>query len=135
MLQLLLLLADDPPITQTPAAPGSPLGGLEPVILMALVFFGLWLFVLRPASRQKEQERLSLLNNLKKNDKVLTIAGVYGVVVSVSETEDEVVVKVDDNCRMKMQKGSIARNLTNEEAAKAAKETKPADVSSAANKA
>ena len=135
MLQLLLLLADDAPATPPSAAPGSPLAGSEFLFLMVLVFFGFYMFVLRPANRRQEQEKQALLKNLKKNDRVLTIAGVYGVVVSVSETEDEVVVKVDDNCRMKMQKGSIARNLSNEEAAKAAKETKPADVSSAANKA
>lgn len=81
--------------------------------------------MIRPARRQ-EQAQKALLASLKKNDKVQTIGGILGTVVSVSEKEDEVVIKVDDNARLRMIKSSIARNLTNEEAAKQAKETKPA---------
>ena len=65
-----------------------------------------------------------MLANLKKNDKVVTAGGIYGTVVSVAEKEDEVVVKVDENVRLRVTKGSITRNLTNEEAARAAKEQK-----------
>ena len=57
--------------------------------------------------------------------KVLTSAGIYGTVISASETEDEVVVKVDDNTRLRMLKSSVVRNMTREEeAAQAAKEQK-----------
>ena len=57
----------------------------------------------------------------EKNDKVLTAAGIYGTVLSVSDKEDEVVVKVDDNTRLRMIKSGITRNLTKEEALAAAK--------------
>jgi preprotein translocase YajC subunit len=75
-------------------------------------------------SKRQEQERAALLSMLTKNDKVITHSGIYGTVISVAEKEDEIVVKVDDNVRLRMTKGSIARNLTREEAARAAKETK-----------
>ncbi len=84
-----------------------------------------YLLLIRPLRRQ-EQERQALASNLKKNDEVLTNAGIYGTVVDVSETDDKITVKVDDNVRVKMTKGSVARNLTNEEAAKQAKEPKEA---------
>jgi preprotein translocase YajC subunit len=76
--------------------------------------------------RRQEQERQALLTNIKKNDKVITSAGIYGTVISVAEKEDEIVVKVDDNVRLKMVKNSILRNLTNEEAAKEAEAAKKA---------
>jgi preprotein translocase subunit YajC len=77
-----------------------------------------YFFILRPMRRQ-DRERAALLGSLKKNDDVITSSGIYGTVVAVSEKEDEVTVKVADNVRLRMTKGSIARNLSNEAAAKA----------------
>jgi len=94
-----------------------------PLILVGM-FALLYVIVLRPAQRSRDRDRQQLLTGLKKNDKVLTTAGIYGTVVSVSDKEDEVVVKVDDNARLRMLKGSIMRNLSNEEAQKAEKEKK-----------
>jgi preprotein translocase subunit YajC len=76
-----------------------------------------YMIVLRPGQRA-EKERQALLLNPKKNDKVITASGIYGTVASVAEKDDEIVVKVDDNVRLKMTKNSIFRNLTNEEAVK-----------------
>lgn len=45
----------------------------------------------------------------------MTSAGIYGTVVAVSDTEDELTLKVDDNTRIRMTKGSISRNFSNEE--------------------
>jgi preprotein translocase subunit YajC len=116
---LLLLLADG----DAPKAPPGPENLLSsPLVPLMGMFFLVYLFFLRPASQRREQERLALLNNMKKNDKVITHAGIYGTIVSVAEKEDEIVVRVDDNVRLKMVKASIMRNLTNEEAAKEAKE-------------
>ncbi len=52
---------------------------------------------------------------MKKNDKVITHAGIYGKVIAVTEKEDEIVVEIDDKVRVKMVKNAILRNLTNEE--------------------
>jgi preprotein translocase subunit YajC len=76
---------------------------------------------MRPMRRQ-EAERKAMASNVKKNDKVLTAAGIYGTVVSVSDTEDEVTVRVDDNTRLRMLKSSIIRNITREEEAAKPKE-------------
>jgi preprotein translocase subunit YajC len=119
MFHTLLLLADDAPKT----APPGP-AGFEMILFMVVPLVLMYFLVLRPGQKRQEQERAALLANTKKNDRVLTTAGIYGVVVAVSDTEDEVTVRVDDNTRLKMLKSAIARNLTNEEAAKAAKEGK-----------
>ncbi|MGH7225200.1 MAG: preprotein translocase subunit YajC [Gemmataceae bacterium] len=101
-------------------------GGLGMMAILPIIFVLFYLLILRP-QRRMEQERQALVGNLKKNDEVLTTAGIYGTVVDIGEGEDKITVKVADNVRMKMTKTSIHRNLTNEEAAKeakAAKETK-----------
>jgi preprotein translocase subunit YajC len=123
MLYALALLAADEGGKQQPQQPNQP-PGLEMLVFMAIALAFFWFVVLRPQRRRQEQERNALLMSLKKNDRVLTIAGIYGTVVSVSENEDEVTVKVDDNTRLKMTKSSIARNLSGEEAAREAKGTK-----------
>ena len=99
--------------------PRGPLGfDLLLPLCLALLFY---IFFLRPMRRQ-DQERKALLQGLKKNDEVITTSGIYGTVVAISEDKDEITVRVADNVRLRMLKSSIARNLTNEEAAKAPKE-------------
>jgi preprotein translocase subunit YajC len=91
--------------------------GWSTILLLLPMVAVFYLFVIRPA-RKQEAQRQSLVNSLKKNDKVLTNAGIIGTVVTISEKEDEVIVRVDDNCKLRMIKSSINRNLTQEEAAK-----------------
>jgi preprotein translocase subunit YajC len=115
MLHTLLLLAAEGDKAPPPGDPGF-MWTLLPVLLLVFYFM-----VLRPG-RRAEQERTDLLKSMKKNDKIITHSGIYGTVVSVSETEDEMIVRVDDNTRLKMLKSVVHRNLTNEENAKAAQD-------------
>jgi preprotein translocase subunit YajC len=122
MLELLLLFAEGE------AKPGQGPLTFEPLLFMLAIFALFYFIVIRPQQRRQDRDRQSLISTLKKNDRVITSAGIYGTVVSVSDKEDEVTVKVDDNARLKMLKSSILRNLTADEAQKAeadkAKETK-----------
>jgi preprotein translocase subunit YajC len=115
----LLLLAEE---NGKAAPPTSTAFDLLPFLLIGGIAYFL---LLRPAFRQ-EKDRKALRANLKKDDKVITTSGIYGVIASVSEKEDEIVVRVADNVRLRMIKASIDRNLTNEEAAREAKGGKPA---------
>jgi len=104
------------------AQPGGGLPGLLLTLLPILVLF--YFLMIRPARRQ-EQERQSLLGALKKNDKVVTVGGLIGIVSSIKENEDEVTLKVDENSNVKVRvtKASIVRVLTaSSEGAKEAKE-------------
>jgi preprotein translocase subunit YajC len=120
---LLLLLAQGSAPGGTPPAGGGgdPFGGLGIMFPMILIFIVGYFLIMRPMRRQ-EADRKAMASNIKKNDKVLTAAGIYGTVVSFSETEDEVTVRVDDNTRLRMLKSSIVRNLTREEEAAKPKE-------------
>jgi preprotein translocase subunit YajC len=127
---MMILLAD---ATQGAApAPGgsSPPGGGSlfdsPIMFLLPVGIVLFYFLFLRPMRKQEQEKAALLNQVKKNDKIITHSGIYGTVVAVSDTEDEITVRVDDNVRLKMVKNSILRNLTNEDAAKEAKDAKDA---------
>ncbi len=83
-------------------------------IMSMLILFGpplLLLFVMqtifgRTDSKDKAR-RNELVSGLKKNDPVVTIGGMLGSVVSVSEDKQTVTIKVDDNTRLKMQASAI----------------------------
>lgn len=78
------------------AAGGDILTMLLP---FALMFFLLYLLILRP-QRKKEQERLAMLQNVKRDDHVLTSGGLYGVVQLVKD--NEVILKIDENNNVKV---------------------------------
>lgn len=50
-----------------------------------------------------------MINAIKKNDKVLTLAGIYGTVVSVDGDQDRVVLRVDDNVKIAFSKTAILK--------------------------
>jgi preprotein translocase subunit YajC len=54
-----------------------------------------------------------MIENLKKNDKVLTTGGIYATVISVDGSHDRVVLRVDDERGVKMTftASSVARVL------------------------
>jgi preprotein translocase subunit YajC len=106
---LLTLLAQEATKKDAPAP--TPLEAIFQFLpLIAIMVVGYLLLIRSPMKRQ-EAERNALMASLKKNDKVLTSAGIYGTIVGISEKEDEVTVKVDDNVRLRMTKAAIIRKI------------------------
>jgi preprotein translocase subunit YajC len=86
---------------------------LLPAILMIGALY--YLLILKP-QKQRETDHKSLLQNLKKNDRVVTIGGIYGVVVNVQREQDEVTIKVDEgtNAKLRVTVSAIARVIADE---------------------
>lgn len=93
------------------------MGGLV-IFMVVQMLFG------RTEAKERAR-REAMIGNLKKNDQVVTIGGIIGHVVSVSEDKTEVTIRVDDNTRLKMQASAIREPIANK--AKEAKENKPAE--------
>src|SRR4051794_192496 len=103
MLATLVLLAADPS-----AQDSAPIwSSFIPIVFMVL--FG-YLLLFRPAQRQ-EQQRKALILALKKNDKIVNSGGIIGIVDSIKEKEDEVVLKGG----LRVLKSSIVRVVSPEE--------------------
>jgi len=92
-----------------PAAPaGNSLGGLTTMIWMAAMFIILYYVMIRPQSkRQKEQQRL--IAALKTGDRVVTAAGIHGMITNVKDTT--VTLKVADNVKLEMEKSAVTNVL------------------------
>ena len=76
-----------------------------PIIPYILIFFIFWLLVIKP-QRDKEKERKNMVQNLLKDDRVITAGGMHGRVVQVKEKT--VVIRVDDNAKIEFDKESIS---------------------------
>jgi preprotein translocase subunit YajC len=86
---------------------GNMLSMLLTLSPMAILFY---LLILRPQQAQ-EKKRRAMIEELKKNDRVLTQAGIYGTVISVSGEGDKVVLRVDDdkNVKLEFSKTAVVR--------------------------
>jgi len=85
---------------------------LSMFIYLLPIPFLFYFLIVRP-QQQQEKTRRTMIDALKKNDKVLTSGGIYGTVVSVDANNDRVVLRVDDErgLRLTFTKSSVARVL------------------------
>ena len=78
------------------------------IIFMVVIFGAMYFLTIRPQSkRQKEHQQL--IEALKEGDKVITIGGIYGEIVSISE--DSIVLKVESGATIRLAKSSVAAKL------------------------
>ena len=82
------------------AAPAATNPLVQFLPFVPVFLFG-YLLLIRP-QQQQERKRKEMIKKLKKNDKVLTMAGIYGTVLSVDTANDRVVLRVDDDGRIKI---------------------------------
>ena len=90
-------------------AAANTTGSLVTMILIyAVIIGGFWFLLMRP--QKKEQKRVAaMIAEMEVGDTVLTTSGFYGVIIDI--TEDDVIVEFGStkNCRIPMQKTSIAQ--------------------------
>jgi preprotein translocase subunit YajC len=72
-----------------------------------LLIFGVMYFMLIRPQQKQQQALAAMQTNLKKNDEVVTIGGMFGVVVNLKDAV--VTLRVDDNVRIDVERNSIAR--------------------------
>lgn len=89
-------------------APGS---GYPTLIMMALMFVVFYFFLIRPQSK-KAKEAQNFIETLKAGDKVITIAGIHGKIVSVNDEDKTFLIQVDGPTRLKIEKSSINSELS-----------------------
>lgn len=96
-------------ILQSTAASAGAQGAGGMWIMLLLIFFVMWFFMIRP--QRKQQKALEeMRRNLKKGDKVITAGGIYGVVADVDERT--VLMKVDGEVKLRVDKSSIQKDMS-----------------------
>ncbi len=83
----------------------DPTGAILFQILFLVGIFAIFYFlIIRPQKKERERHR-KLIESLKKGDKVITSAGIWGTVVEIGDRT--VTLKVDANTRITFSKEAV----------------------------
>ena len=92
-------------------------GGMSMWIMLILIFVVMWVFMI--LSQRKQQKKMEeFRKSLKKGDKVVTAGGIYGTIAEVNEGEKSVLIKVDGEVKLRVDKSSLQRDFSEAEAPK-----------------
>ncbi len=103
---------------------GNPEGGspLPTFIFMGAIFLVMYFFMIRPQTK-KANDQKKFLEELKKGDKVVTVSGLHGKIISIDS--DTLMLEIDANVKVRLEKSGISMDYSKASYAKEekAKET------------
>lgn len=81
-------------------------------IMLGLIVLVMYFFMIRP-NRKQQKELENFRNSLKKGDKVVTVGGIYGEIVEVSEKT--VLIKVDGDVKLRVDKNGLIKDYSSQQ--------------------
>lgn len=84
---------------------GGGAGGFTSFIPLILMFVIFYFLLIRP-QQKKSKEHRSMIDSLKKGDRIVTSGGIYGRITGVSETT--LTVEIADKVRVKIGRGNVS---------------------------
>ena len=98
-------------------------GGNLQMILILVVFFLIMYFIMIRPEKKKQKKIEAMRNALTVGDEIVTIGGIMGVVVNV--TEDNITIETgEDKVRIQFKKWAVSSNVRAEAAEAKAKAKK-----------
>ena len=89
------------------AAEAAQPGGMGSFWIMMLLMVGvMYFFMWRPESKRRK-EMAKFRDGLKKGDKIITAGGIYGVVKEVKANEPTILIEVDSNITLRIDKNMV----------------------------
>jgi preprotein translocase subunit YajC len=85
-------------------------GGSFQLIFLGLMILVFWLFMIRPQAKKAKQQK-QFIDNLQKGEKVVTIAGIHGIVNKVNE-DNTLSLEINPGSYIKIEKSSISMDWT-----------------------
>lgn len=81
-------------------------GGMSMLLMMVVIFAIMWLFMIRP-QQKRQKEIQNFRNAITVGTSVVTAGGIYGVVKSVDEADNALLVEVANGVRIKVDRNSV----------------------------
>ena len=103
MLQVFLAQAQSAAPQQGPAA------GIGSFFVPLILIFVIMYFVMYRPQKKRQEQQQQLISGLKTEDRVVTNAGIHGLIANVKE--NTVLVKVADNVKIEMEKSAVTTVL------------------------
>lgn len=81
------------------------------ILIMVLMFAVMYFFTIRP-QKKKEKEEAAMRNSVDIGDKIITIGGITGVVITAKDGEEEIVVETGgDKTRLRIKRWAIQTRI------------------------
>lgn len=84
-------------------------GGMMQVVFLIAIIVVFYFFMIRPQMRKQKAEQ-SFRTTLEKGAKIVTIGGIHGRIVEV--TDKTFLVEIDNNVKMRIEKTAISAEAT-----------------------
>lgn len=94
------------------AQPAGGAGGLISFLVPLIIMFAVFYFLLIRPQKKKQQTRNNMLNALQKGDKIVTIGGLHGTIMEL--TDDIVVLRVNDVTKLTFDRNAISHRVDSE---------------------
>ncbi len=88
-------------------------GGGFQLVFLGLMILVFWLFMIRPQAKKAKQQK-KFIEDLQKGDKVVTIAGIHGIVNKVNE-DNTISLEINPGSYIKIEKSSISMDWTSQQ--------------------
>ncbi|MEP7107612.1 MAG: preprotein translocase subunit YajC [Ferruginibacter sp.] len=94
-------------LTMGQGAQGNTL--FTPIFMGAMILV-FWLFMIRPQAKKAKQQK-TFISDLKKGDKVVTIAGIHGTINKVNE-DGTLSLEVSPGSYLKIEKSTVSMEMS-----------------------
>ncbi len=81
-------------------------GGMSMLLMMIIIFAIMWLFMIRP-QQKRQKEIQNFRNAITVGTNVVTAGGIYGVVKSIDEADNALMVEIANGVRIKVDRNSV----------------------------
>ena len=82
-------------------------GGSVQLLMMGAIMLVFWLFMIRPQAKKAKLQK-SFISDIKKGDKIVTIAGIHGTVNKVNDDGTTIQMEVSPGSYIKIEKSAIS---------------------------
>lgn len=87
----------------------SPGGGMQQLLLIVVIIVIFYFFMIRPQMRKAKLEK-EFRETIKKGDKIITIGGIHGKVLEITDTT--MLIEVDNNVKMRVERSAVSVEAT-----------------------
>ncbi|AKG53056.1 preprotein translocase subunit YajC [Dehalogenimonas sp. WBC-2] len=78
---------------------------------MILMFAAFYFLIIRP-QQKKQKRQQEMLSDLKRDDRVITIGGIYGIIEALDEKS--IVIKTESGALLRLVRGGVAMKQEDE---------------------
>lgn len=85
-------------------------GSSSSLIFLALIMVVFWLFFIRPQAKKAKQQK-KFIEDLQRGEKVVTIAGIHGVINKINE-DGTISLEINPGSYIKIERSAISMEMT-----------------------